>query len=40
MEILSKEFKPIALENNQFEDWHTDNINWPFLHGQLINIPI
>ena len=27
MEILSKELKPIALEINQFENRHTNNIN-------------
>ena len=37
---LSKEFKPIALDINQFESRHTNNINWIFLYVQLINIPI
>ena len=27
-EILSREFKPIALENNQCKNWHTKNKNW------------
>ena len=40
MEILSRELKPIALEIIQFENRHTNNINWTFLHVQLINIPI
>ena len=39
-EILSKEFKPTALEINQFENRHTNNVNWTFLHVQLINIPV
>ena len=38
-EILSKELKSTALEFNQFENRHTNNINWTFLHVQLINIP-
>ena len=28
VEILSKELEPIALQKNQFENWHTNNINW------------
>ena len=40
METLSKEFKPIALDINQFDNQHIKNINWNFLHVQLINIPI
>ena len=40
IQTLSKEFKPIALEVNQLENRHTKNINWAFLHVQLLNIPI
>ena len=40
MEILSKEFKPIPLEINQFENRQTNIICWKFLHVQLINILI
>ena len=40
MEILSKEMKPVALEINQFGNWHIKNINWTFLHVQFINILI
>ena len=32
--------KSIALEIIQFENRHTKNINWTFLHFQFINIPI
>ena len=38
--ILSKELYPIALEINQYENRHTNNIIWTFWHVQLINIPI
>ena len=40
MEILSKAFKPIDLEINQYKNRHTNYINWTFLHVRLINIPI
>ena len=40
IKILSEKFQPIALENIQFENWHTNDIKWTFLHVQLINIPI
>ena len=40
MKILSKYLKLIASELIQFEDRHTKNINWTFLHVQLSDIPI
>ena len=40
MEILMKKFKAIALKNNQFGNRQNNNIDWTFLHVQLINIPI
>ena len=40
MEIQSKELKLIALEVNQFENRHFNNIKGTFLHVQLNNIPI
>ena len=40
MEILSKEFKPTALEGYHLEYRHTKNISWTFLQVQFIIIPI
>ena len=40
MKLLSKKLNPIALENNQFENRQTNNINWAFLHAQLMNFHI
>ena len=40
MEILLEELEPIAAEINQLESRHTNNIDWTFLHVQLLNIPI
>ena len=37
MKFLSEEFKPIALDIDQFENRRTNNINWTFLYVQLIN---
>ena len=39
MEILSKEFKLIALEYSQLGNRRTKNIIWTFLHDLLINVP-
>ena len=40
METLSTKFEPNVLEINQLEHRHTKEINWTFLHIQLMNIPI
>ena len=39
-EILSDEFKPIAVEKYEFENRQNRKINWTYSHVQLINIPI
>ena len=40
MWTLWEEFKPVALENCDFENRHIKNINRTFSHVQSMNIPI
>ena len=40
METLSEEFKPLGLENYEFQNRQNKKMNWTFSHVQPINIPI
>ena len=37
---LLEKVKLVALENNEFQNWQNEKINWTFSHVRPINIPI